>query len=852
MADPKQIYRFLLKLYPARFREEYEAPLERQFRDEYGEARSLRERVRFWLRAVSDLSVSVPKEFLRELRQDLTYATRVYRRRGLVTVLAVAALAMAIGGATGVFSVLNALLIRSLPFHDPARLVDAPIPITIAITSTGKAQMGLAVKPDFEIATYRSSEMNLSRSGQAARVRVTKTSGNFFALLGAEPEFGRAFRAEEDVPGKDDVAVIGYGLWQQMFGGDSRALGAIIHVNGAPLTVVGVAPRRFDYPASTAVWTPTVFDFSQLGEDATFSPVTIGRLKPGETLARANVAFEAAMRRQSPDTLKNDPAGRHRLISLRDQLAGPIRQASLVLLAVVAFVLLIACANVAQLLLSRITVRRQEMAMRAALGASRARLVQQLITESVMLTLAAATAGMAVAYWASRLAAGVQPAQLAAQDYSILDWRVLGFAVAVALLTGMAFGVLPAWLIGRTQPTADSVRTQAGTQGAGVSRMRWALVAMQAVLTVVLAAGALTMSRSFLKLMGADLGFRTRNVATATVSLIGSRYESNRQPQLYYSQVLDRLRAVPGVESAGAVDYMPLTSQGLMMMPAKLDSGPQAPAIAIAITPGYFRSIGTRIVGGRDFTDADLESTEPVAIVNEEFVHLAGNGARLLGRTLTAPFHQKPLKIVGIVRTMRFTPSTPVYAQFYVPAAQQPPLFMTFVARVRGEPAGYLPLLRDTIQQVDPRIPVYDAMTLGQRLDNALAKPRFYTTAVLFLGGFAVLLALIGVYGAASYSISQRTHEIGVRIAVGASPGRLRLVLLRQGMRPIAVGMAAGVAGAIASGRFLQYLMDSVQPLGVGMCASAALLLAVTAAVAVWTATARVLRVDPVRALRAE
>jgi putative ABC transport system permease protein len=850
MADPKQFYRFLLKLYPARFREEYEAPLERQFRDEYGEARGFWARVFFWLRALSDLAISVPAEFARELRQDLTYAARVYRRRALVTALAIAALALAIGTATGVFSVLNALLIRSLPFHDPARLVQA--------RNYQQGRSGLRVWRDgnpylMDAATFSSSDMNLSRSGQAARVHVTETTANFFALLGAEPEFGRAFRTDEDVPGKDGVAVIGYSLWQQMFGGDSRVLGATIHVNGATLTVLGVAPRGFDYPAKTAVWTPTVFDVWRLGKTGAIFGYTIGRLKSGISLARANTIFQAELRRADPNALKGDPADRPRLVSLQDQLAGPIRQASLVLLAVVAFVLLIACANVAQLLLSRMTERRQEMAMRAALGASRARLVQQLITESVMLTIAAATAGLAVAYWAARLASTVQPAQLTAQGYSILDWRVLGFAMAVALLTGAVFGVLPAWLIGRTQPTADSVRIQAGTQSSGVSRMRWALIAMQALLTVVLVAGALTMGRSFLRLMGTDLGFRTQNVATATVSLFGSRYETTHQTQSYYGQVLDRLRAVPGVESAGGADYLPLTAnQALMLLRTVLDSGARAPAVPIAITPGYFRSMGATIVEGRDFSDADRAGAEPVTIVNEEFARQTANGARLAGRTITTPFDPKPLKIVGVVRTMRFAPSDTVDAHFYLPAAQHAAPFMTFVARLHGKPERYLPLLRDTIQQVDPQIPVYGAMTLGQRLDAALAKPRFYTTAILFLGGFAVLLALIGVYGAASYSISQRTHEIGVRIAIGASPGRLRLALLRQGMSPIAVGMVAGVAGAIALGRFLQYLMDAVEPLGIGTCAAAALLLAITAAVAVWTATARVLRVDPMRALRAE
>ena len=854
MADPKQIYRFLLKLYPARFREEYEAPLERQFRDEYGEARSPWARGLFWLRALADLGTSIPAEFARELRQDLAYAPRVYGRRPLVTVLAFIALALAIGVTTGVFSVVNALLIRSLPFHDPERLVEAK----------GNRMAGLMGRAEFynwrdgsrywhDVAAYNSLEMNLSGAAGAGRVHVAETSANFFAMLGTEPDLGRAFTADEDAPGKAGIVVIGYGLWQQMFGGDPRVLGAAVRLNGTPLTVVGVAPPGFDYPAKTAIWTPTVFDFDRLPKSGAIFGQTIGRLKPGLTLAQANAIFAAEVIRSDPAGYKRDSLSRPRLTSLRDQLAGPVRQASLVLFGVVVFVLFIACANVAQLLLSRVTERRQEMAVRAALGASRARLVQQLITESAVLTTAAAGAGLAVAYWAARLASSVQPAQLTTQEYSILDGRVLGFALAVALITGVAFGVLPAWLMGRTQPAIDAIRTQSGNPASGASRTRAVLIAMQAAFTLVLVASSITMGRSFLRLMGTDLGFHTQNVATLTVSLSGTREGADNQERQFYQEALLRLRAVPGVESAGAADYLPLISQPLMLLRPKLDSGPEVRSVPVTATPDYFRSLGIDIVAGRDFTDADRPASEPVAIVNEEFARLAGNGARLIGRKMTAPFvGGKFLTIVGIVRTTRFMPATAGYAQFYLPTAQQPPAFATFAARVRGNPERYLAVCRDAVQQVDRQVAIYSVMTLRQRLREALAKPRFYTTAVVFFAGFAMLLALIGIYGVASYSISARTHEIGVRMAVGASPGRLRFALLRQSMLPMAAGMLAGVGAASALGRFLEYLMSGVEPVGALTCGAAALVLAMAAGVAVWTATARVLRVDPMRALRTE
>jgi predicted permease len=701
-----------------------------------------------------------------------------------------------------------------------------------------------------DVALYQTAQMNLSGRDRAARTQVTQTSANFFSLLGAEPDFGRAFLPQEDVPGKNQVAVIGYGLWQQLFGGDPRVLGATIRVNGTPLTVVGVAPPDFDFPARTTVWTPTVFEIERLPVSGAIWTHTIGRLKPGMRLAQADNILTAELRRSLPQALQRDPP---RLISLQDQLAGPVRQASLVLLAIVVFVLLIACANMAHLLLSRVIARRQEMAVRAAMGASRARLTQQLITESLALTMGAAAAGLAVAQWVARLAASVQPAQLSAQDYSILDWRVLGFALAVALLTGAIFGVLPAWLMGRTQPAVDAVRAHRGTEATGAHRTRAVLIALQAACTVVLAAGSLTMGRSFLRLLGTDLGFRSGNVATLTVSLFGTRNQADPQARQYYQEALRRLRAIPGVEEAGAADYLPLISQPLMLLRAGLDSGREVSAVPVTVTPHYFGSMGANIIAGRDFTDADREGSEPVVIVNREFARLAGGAGTLIGRRIKLPFVGATSgTIIGVVQTTRFNPSAPNLPQFYLAAAQYPPSFATFVARVHGKPERYLAICRDAVQRVDPQAPVYDALTLSERLNAAVAKPRFYTTAMLFFGSFAMLLALLGIYGMASYSISQRTHEIGVRIALGAGTPRLRFALLRESMLPLAAGMTAGVAAAAELGRFLEQLISGAQPVDAGACAAAALLLAFAAALAVWWATARVLRVDPMVALRAE
>ena len=859
MPDPRLIYRFLLKLYPARFREEYAGPLERQFQDDYAEATGLLDRLGFCLRAIQDLAVSVPGEFARELIQDLRYASRVYRKRSLVTILALTALALGIGATTGVFSVLNALLLRSLPFRDPERLVEITAPPRNAMTGRSGFYEWRANAPyAANISTYSTHEMNLAVENETVRVKVAQTSANFLATMGVEPLFGRAFSAEEDLPGKDGVALIGYGLWDELFGRDPRVLGKTIRLNGTALQVIGVAPPGFDYPAKATLWTPTVFDFEKISNPGVIMWQTVARLKPGVSINRARTMFQSEVGRLRPDLLKRSPikgfnAAVPSLNPLRDQLAGPVRTASLVLMGVVVFVLLTACANIAQLLLSRFAERRPELAIRAAMGASRARLVQQLITESMLLTIVATAAGLLVAKWAAQLAALSQPAQLAAQDYTVLDWRVLGFALALAALSGLVFGVLPASLMGRMQPAVDPMRSQSGARTSGVNRMRAVLIIMQAAFTLMLVSGSFIMGRTFLRLLGTDLGFRTGGVVTLNVSLAGSRYPANHTQAQYYSQALARLRGIPCVESAAAAPYLPLMRNFYIGQQFSLDDVHKSVALTISATPDYFRTIGTPILEGREFTSADRKGAAPVVIVNEAFRNALELKGRLAGRRLRNHDGSEQYTIVGVTATeWMMGPEVEPPPQVYFPVEQSPPGFITFIARIHGPTQPYLALCRDVLRTVDPQVPVFDVKTLDQRLSDTLAEPRFYTTAIVFFAGFALLLALIGIYGVAAYSIAQRTHEIGVRMAIGAAPSGLRLLLLRQTMLPMLTGAIVGIAGAIALGRSLEHLISKAPAPDAVTCVGASLALSLAAAIAAWVATRRILRMDPTTALRVE
>jgi putative ABC transport system permease protein len=665
---------------------------------------------------------------------------------------------------------------------------------------------------------------------------------------------GRTFRPDEDLPGQTGVAVISHSLWQQWFGGVPGVAGASLLLNGAPVTVIGVAPPRFDYPGNTGIWIPTVFDFERVPKRGAYLFQTIGGLRPGIGIDQARRIFDADVRRSDPQSLSAGGQNRARMVLLRNQLAGSVREASWILAGMVLFVLLTACANVAQLLLSRTMERRQELEIRAALGASPARLVQQLITEATALTAVGAAIGLLVANWAALVATSVAPPQLATQTYTVLDWRVLSFSATLALLIGVVFGVIPAGLVGRLQPSGQMMRTKPGEAEIRAKRMRAGLVALQAALTLTLVTSAVAMGRTFLRLLDADLGLRPANVVTLSVSLQGTSYRRGAAQWQYYTEALNRLRAVPGVEAAGAVSYLPLANNVYMANAFKLDSGQVVRQIVMnAATPGYFRALGTTLLAGRDFGPVERRNSEPAVIVNEAFAQTAGLGTAIVGRRLTAPWSDRPYLIAGVVATTRI--AGPAHAggpQIYWPVEEEPPPALTFVARVRGHADTLLVTCEHAIRAVDPEVAVYDVKTLDQRLADVLARPTFYTMATLFLAALAVLLASIGTFGAAAYSVARRKHEMGLRMALGASYQRIRSMIVRESLVPIGGGMAAGIVGSIVSGRYLESLIVDAQPVDLWTCATGAGFLLLAGLASAWSATTRVLAIDPADALRAQ
>jgi predicted permease len=840
-----RLYHWLLKLYPASFRENYADPLERQFRDEIADSHGHWSLVMLWIRMVWDLALSAPAQLAREIKQDARHALHLWGRRPVHTAFVIAALAIGIGANTGVFSVVNGLLLRSLPFRDPDRLVATHI---FAVPQNSAKQFHDWRKGStyFEdAAIFHDGDVNLGSSGGTARVNLVETSWNFFSLLGTQPVIGRTFAPNEDGAQNNSVAVIGYGLWQQAFGGSPTVIGSTIRTNGTPLTIIGVAPPDFDYPEQAAVWTPAVFAHAP---SSGYVGQTIARLKPGIAFAQARVAFAAEADRLSPnrrptDKIKYPP----RMTRLQDQLSGPVKNASLMLMVGVGLILLIACINVANFLMARTADRAAELSIRSALGASRARLLQQLFTESVLLSLIASAAGLSVAFWATSVAAKVEPAPIAAQAYSILDVRVVSFCIAISVLSGLLFGFLPALYAGRTH----SFGTRSSSVTPGSRFVGELLVSAQVMLTIILLASSLSIGRAFLSLMNADRGFETKGLVTMNISVDGTTHQAGDRQLQYFEDALAQVRRIPGVRYASATEFLPLNASVFLGAPFWMD-GRQSKdnAMIVPVLPHYFQTMGGRILFGREFNDAEVRADAPVAIINEVFAGEFGNPANAINRQLRLGT-QHPRTIVGVVKGMDYmADSNPT--QIFFPAHEPGRFFSTIVARVNGRAEDYLPTIRDVVKSVDPQVPVFGVKTMEQRLDQSLARPKFYSTAVLFFAAFALLLAVIGIYGVVSYAVVQRMHELGVRMALGTTSGRLRAAVLGRSQISVAAGAVPGVACALVCGRFLESLIAGATSVNAATCFLSVLFIVAIAGAAVWTATKPIASLDIMDTLRAD
>jgi putative ABC transport system permease protein len=786
--------------------------------------------------------------------QDLKYTLRLWATRPWQAAFAIAALAIGIGANTGVFSVVNALLLRSLPFREPDRLalLQHFIPPHDSTKEFHEWRQHSAYLADS--ALFEENDVNLGGVRVGMRAHVAQTSWNFFSVLGTQPVLGSGFSADEDVdgtgwglPGRNAVAVISYGLWQQLFNDGPRALGSTIRIDGIPLTIVGVAPAGFDYPGKAVLWKPAAFSPGNNGWG------TVARLKPGISWPQARAAFAVEVERLSPKqavAAVDNSNLRPSLTSLQDGLAGPVKNASLMFMGAVVLVFLIACTNVASLLLARTKDRAVELSIRSALGASRARLARQLFVECLLLSFVATLAGLLLASWTTSLAAKVQPPPLGAQSYSVLDGRVLAFMLIVSVITTLALGVLPSLYVGRMH--AFGSRTSTRTRGSRL--LGQSLVGVQVMLTMILLAGSVSLGRAFVHLMRIDRGYDVQGIVTVNISLDGTTHQVDKRQLPYFEEVLDRIRQLPGVRSASATDFLPLYASAFVGGPYGLD-GRKAPlnSTMIPVLSGYFQTMGGRILYGREFTEIEVRSGARVAVINERFASGFGPPQDAVGHQLTSD-GDTPWKIVGVVKGMEYEtdPTLANSNQIFLPSVTPGSFFSTFVARVDGRAEDHLAQIRDTIQSVDPQVPIFGAKSMEQRLNEVFADPKFYRTAIWTFAGFALLLAVIGIYGIVSYAVVQRTQEIGIRMALGRTPAQLRSMLLRQGLSMIVAGAIPGIAGAQFTSRFLESLMDGAKPIGPVTSAGLILFFAVVASASIWSATRRIARFDIISILRSE
>ena len=804
------------------------------------------------------------------LVNDLKYAARTLMKSPVFTAVTVAALALGIGANSAIFSVVNTVLLRPLPFDSPERL--------LAIQARNEKDGSVAVEQSYPnfldlraecrlcegVAAYSFATSFLTNPGaEPERVRGLQASADLLPMLGVKPALGRFYTGEEDRPGGRRLVVLGHAFWQRAFGGDPKIVGRDIPLGSAPATVIGVMPQGFKFPVEAQqvdFWMPLAPSLSPADRDGRGNVwlELVAKAKPGVSTQQAQAEVAAISKRLQAQYPETNTALAFFVKPLHENLVGKLRRALLVLLGAVGLVLLIACANVANLLIARAAARAKEISIRTALGASRARVVRQLLTESLLLSVLGGGLGLLLALWGVELLTSLSPADIPRIREVGLNARVVLFTLIVTLATGVIFGLAPALQASKTDINEALKEGGRGSgEGRRRGRLRGALVISEVALSLILLVGAGLLAQSFRRLLDVQPGFDAENLLTMDVVPRGARYPQPEQRVRFFHDFLQQAARTPGVRAVGLVDPLPLNGN-FEAWDFRIEGRPPlAPGEAQVadrrlVSADYFRAMGIPVRRGRAFTEHDGRDAPQVVVINESLArrHFAGEdplGRRLvLGRTAR--------EIVGVVGDVRHAGlDEPTSPELYVPFTQMNPGRLTVVARTAGGDAGAIASsLRAVIRQTDKESPVYNVRTMNDLLSASVAGRRFNLILLGLFAGAALVLAALGIYGVISYTVTQRTHEIGIRMALGARPGDVLRMVVRQGMALALAGVALGLVGALALTRLMASLLFGVSATDPATYLGVALLLAAVAFVSCLVPARRATRVDPMIALRYE
>jgi putative ABC transport system permease protein len=794
---------------------------------------------------------------------DLRYALRQLIKAPSFTVVAILTLALGIGACTAIFSVVNTVLLRPLDYPEPSRIViirETQLPQfpEFSVSPPNYLDWEKQTRSYEYLAAYSGAGVNLTGEGEPQRLIGVKATAHYFDVYGVKPVVGRMFLPEEDAPGKNHVVVLSYPFWQRVFGGGRDVVGRSIQLNGEPYTIVGVDPNR---ASKTDLWMPMAFKPDETANDARGAHYinVVGRLKPGVTVAQAKAELDVLatqLAQQYPDSNKGWGI---LMMPLQDYIVRDVKPVLYTLLGAVGCVLLIACANIANLLLARATARHREISIRAALGAGRGRLIRQLLTESVVLAVCGGLAGVLLARWGLDALLALAPSSLPRISEIRLDKGVLIFSMALSILTGLVFGIAPAWLAARADVNeALKQGTRGSTEGGARGRLRSALVVIEVVFALMLLGGAGLLARSFMQLANVDPGFNPDNATLLRLSLPQKKYALPEQQTAFADALLERVKVLSGVQAAGVTHSMPLVSDYVLGFNIE-----GRPAIApsdlpntnyYTVTPDYFKAMGIRLVRGRAFTPQDDAKAPRVAIINETLARQHFPNEDPIGKRINITNGPDTWReIVGIVGDIKqYGVDKATSAQSYEPFAQVPFTSVNLVVRTNGSPAALLGALRPTVYGIDKDQPIGIIRPLEEIMAENIARQRFAMTLLSVFSAVALVIAAVGIYGVMAYNVVQRTGEFGIRMALGAQQSDVMRLVLTQGGKLIGLGLLIGLAATLAASRAMGSMLfntSAYDPLTLG---TITILLAAVALIACFFPANRATKVNPIEALRSE